>query len=419
MHKSNHNQLIINPRNIDSHQTSRFSSLKPLIALLLAAIIFSGCGGPVSKLLNLEPKVDTAALNLLTISNTKLSRAGLHEEWNLPIIALGANQQINQFFYWKGILFAIDNYCNLYAIDGHSGMPLWSQPLSQTQTHCSAPGFYQDNMLFAVGRMIIEIRSDGKIINKQKLNFSPSTTVARNKHSYFLGSNDKRFYCLGIGDGVKSWQNISPDTPTGHVQIHSEPIDKSITDTFSGEPIVPFEKVFYTDRSGGVHASLSRKREIVWSKETSGVAPGIIVNNNQCFMPSSDTILYCYKSSDGELLWRYMANAPLSQMPTVSSKYIYQSVGHNSLVCLNRKSNRRDGNIVWNLKNGKSMLAEHGSSCYAITHDNELSVIDNQTGRHKISFYLPGVEISASNTEDNMIFLATRRGTIVALKPDR
>lgn len=393
--------------------------IRPTVAMLLtlAVVMSSGCDRPTTKL---PPSVDTAALELLTIPRDLLSRAGLHEEWNLPQVSLGLAQKINQIFYWDGKLFVIDNYSNLYAIDGQNGFTLWRRSLSQIQATCSAPEFYQDHLLFVVGNTIMEIRaSDGEVTHSVKLNFSPSTTVTRNKDSYFLGGKDKRFYSLEIDGGIKNWQSIQPSTPVGHVQVYVEPLDEKLIDEATGQPVIPFEKIFYTDKDGGVYVSLTNKREKVWLYESTGKTPGVIVDNNQCFLPSSDTILYCFDSSDGELQWRYMSSKPLYKMPALCKTYLYQSVGFDSLVCLNRQSDVFEGSEVWKLDNGKTMLAENGPLCYALTYNNELTIMNNLTGRSQMSFYVPGVEMAVANTNDSMIFLATRRGTIVALKPNR
>ncbi|MCF7958689.1 MAG: PQQ-binding-like beta-propeller repeat protein [Phycisphaerae bacterium] len=410
---------FVSGRNVRRFSNTLWGHSKPAMALLvtLAILISSGCGRPAPKI---TPPVDTAALELLTIPRVLLSRAGLHEEWNLPKVSLGLAQKINQIFYWDGKLFVIDNYCNLYAIDGKNGITLWRRSLSQIQATCSAPEFYQDHLLFVVGNTIMEIRAnDGEVIHSVKLNFSPSTTVTRNKDSYFLGGHDKRFYCLEIEGGIKNWQSIQPSTPVGHVQVYAEPLDEKLIDEATGQPVIPFEKIFYTDETGGAYVSLTDKREKVWIYESTGKTPGVIVDKNQCFLPSSDTILYCFNSSDGQLRWRYMASKPLFEMPALCNEYLYQSVGFDSLVCLNRQSNVFDGSEVWKLNNGKTMLAENGPLCYALTYDNELTIMNNLTGQHQMSFYVPGVEMAVANTKDSMIFLATRRGTIVALKPNR
>ena len=102
------------------------------------------------------------------------------------------------------------------------------------------------------------------------------------------------------------------------------------------------------------------------------------------------------------------------ELPVVTETLLFQPVEHKSLLCLNRA----DGSRQWELKDGKGLLALNGRHSYAITLDNHLALMDNVSGQRLMSFYAEGIDLYASNSEDGLIFLATKSGDLLALQPN-
>jgi hypothetical protein len=73
--------------------------------------------------------------------------------------------------------------------------------------------------------------------------------------------------------------------------------------------------------------------------------------------------------------------------------------------------------VRWELGNGRCLLAEHGGRTFALTHDGNLTVMDNATGERVLAFYVPNRPLAASNTEDALVLLGSHDGQVVALKP--
>ncbi len=145
----------------------------------------------------------------------------------------------------------------------------------------------------------------------------------------------------------------------------------------------------------------------------------MIVDNNQCFLPSADTNLYCFDPQRGRTLWRYMAGGSLEELPVLTEKAIYQPVAHKSLVCLERQPNDPAGKLRWELPEGYCLLAENGPVSYCMTLQKELTVMSNVTGKSLLSFYVPNMDLYARNNEDALIFLASTSGSIVTLAPNK
>jgi outer membrane protein assembly factor BamB len=246
-----------------------------------------------------------------------------------------------------------------------------------------------------VGNTFIQIRlADGKITQQMDVHFPVSTSAARTKDRIFLGGYDKKFYCLRASDGITLWQTLCPAEPTGTV-------------TVSGD------KVYFVCKDDTLYISKTDERTLVWKVPTAGDVPGVAVAEDLCYLPSADTALYCIAPESQKLVWKHLTGGSLVEPPVLTAGAIYQPLKHAALLCLNRN----DGSHRWQLADGHNLLAENGTLSYIFTLDRELAVMNNQTGKRELSFYLPSLQLFASNTEDPSIYLAGREGTILVLMP--
>jgi outer membrane protein assembly factor BamB len=323
-------------------------------------------------------------------------KADLHVEW-VGTLPMGRAGSVKRIFYHNGKLLTLDESNTLIAMDGKNGGILWSTIIGSSHAICSQENFFQDNLLFMVGNTFVQVRLiDGKIIQKLEIKIPVSTSIARTEDRLFIGSFDKRFYCLRASDGVPLWQSVCPDEPTGTVTVSDG-------------------KVYFVCRDGTLYISKTDERSLVWKVPTAGKVPGVTVKNGICYLPSTDTALYCIQADSQTLIKKHLAGGSLVEPPALTAEAIYQPIEHAALLCLNRK----DHSPRWQLDVGYQLLAENGLLTYAITLDQELSVMNNRTGKRVLSFYLPNFTLCAPNTEDAYIFLATKEGTILTLKPNK
>ena len=116
-------------------------------------------------------------------------------------------------------------------------------------------------------------------------------------------------------------------------------------------------------------------------------------------------------------MWKYLAGGPLVEAPVLTERFAYQGVKMSSLLCMDRRPNTDQGAVKWELPSGYCMLAENGSISYAMTLNKELTLMNNDTGKRIISFYVPDMDLYVRNNEDTLIFLADKEGTILSLRP--
>jgi len=332
---------------------------------------------------------------------TMLEKADLHTLWYISKLPMGTDAQIKQIFYHNANLYVLDNRNKLHALDGNDGVLKWAQSIGAPLLPCSRAEYYQDLLIFVVGNSVVEIKhSDGTIVHKLDLNFTPTTTAIRLDSTLFLGGDNRRFYALRRSDGIPLWQSVQPADPVG--------------------PVASLQNyVYFTCDDGALYVSQTQQRKMVWQAPTAGKVPGIALDEGQCFLPSTDTALYCFRAQTGNLMWKYYAGGPLFELPTLTDRFAYQPVKQASLLCLDRHPGRGQGAVKWQLKNGSCLLAENGPISYAMTQDNELTLMDNNTGKRLMSFYIPDLNVCVRNDQDALIFLASRNGSILALKPNQ
>jgi len=313
---------------------------------------------------------------------------------------MGRASDIKQVFYHNAKLYVLNNRNVLWALDGRTGAIEWSRVLAGPNLYCSPVQYYQDSLILLMGNTFIQINDKGHIIKKLQVNpnYPASTSVARSEDYLYLGSLNKRFYCLKIDKNIPLWQNRSNREPIGTITLTSD-------------------KVYFVTADNWLYVSAATKRDLAWKFQAAGELPGVIVDSDQCLLPSADTALYCFDPESGKLLWKHLCGGSLFAMPVITADSIYQPVGHSSLLCLDRYPDNENGSVRWALDEGLALLAQHKNISYVLTRNQEITVMDNKLQRRKMSFFLPDVDLFARNNEDAMILLASRSGKIIALKP--
>jgi len=367
------------------------------LALGVGTVLSSGggCKGP-------QPAAPTGGMGeaparVAGILLEKLRQAELRVLWTASA-PVERSQRVQRLFYRGGRLYVLTDTNMLYAFDARSGIVQWSAHLAEPAVSCSIPSFYRGRMIFTLAETVVEVReSDGRVLRRMMLPVHATTNAVRTEDRLFLGGEDRRFYCLRLKDGVPLWQAIDREPPVGSVAVAAD-------------------RVYFVRRDGTLYVSRTDRRVLLWKAQAAGTCPGVLVDRNQCLLPSEDTALYCFDPSTGRLLWKYLAGGALVELPALTESAVYQPVKHRALACINRS----DGSLRWELAGGRGLLAENGSRTYAVTFTHQLTIMNNTTGKQILAFSLPPeMTVFARNTEDAMIFLGDLQGRLVALQPER
>ena len=386
-----------------------FKATSTLIALSLILTV-SGCGFSLSK----EKEIVSPKIRL---SSDILDKIGLEEKWVIQDLG-GPKTTIKNMVKNGNALYIFNSNSSLYSINMTTGGVNWEHRFPQKLGNLVQISTYNNRVLIAISTEIFELNSEnGNETNHWNLPFTPTTSVARDEKLLFVGATDDRFYCLKLPLLTTVWKDLQSQQPKHKIWLD--------TRDENGKRV---GNVYFSRDNGTVYAAKYDKRELVWSLETAGDIPGCIFDKDQCFVPSTDTALYCVNKENGDIFWKYLSGGKLYATPAVTDKYVYQPVLNKSLVCLERYpegitpadgKSRLIPSVRWELKSGTQMLSQVGDRVFAVNEAGQMVIMNNKTCQKEYAFYMPNVDTFYSNTEDDMLILANKFGNIMVLQTNR
>jgi len=374
--------------------------LAQLILIVAAVIIGLTAGGCLTGSGNFEPAADLQNQDISDIPMIVLEKSSLRQVWPTIQLPLGRDRILKRIFYNNGSIYALSDRNQLFALDAETGNLLWSRQLPAPLAVCSEVNFYENDLLLVISDTMLHIRhTDGEVLLEQKFKFAVTTNAARTALAYFAGGNDNNFYCLDFADGTTNWRNVCQAKPTGRVAVD-------------------VNKVFFVTEDHKLYVSNTDRRNRLWQHQAFGRLVGVVVDERFCYLPSGDTVLYCFDKVLGDLQWKYLAGGVLAELPVVTESGVYQYVEQKSLLCLEQQADSVNGKLRWELDRGRSLLSENGDISYCLTLDNEIAVMDNITRKAIKRFFVPGVDLFVQNDVDSRIILASAEGRVLVLGPE-
>lgn len=384
---------------------------KVLCVLLLCAMLIALAGCSQSP--DVKPQVSSA--KGIRISSEVLNKVGLDEKWAIDSVNSGG-AKIKHILKKGNNLLIYNSDSILYCLNMDTGRTKWEKRFPKKFGNIALLSYYQNRVLLAISNNIFEIDIDSGVqSNNWEVPFKPTSTVARDENYLFVGGSDNMFYCLELPNLVGSWKSLHSNPPKGDIWIDTRIVE--------GETV---GSIYFACNNGKMYATSYEKPSLLWTLETTGDIPGCVFNKDACFLPSTDTSLYCVNSQSGRIFWKFLAGGKLYDLPSITSNYVYQAVRNKSLVCLERYP---DGNspasglervspeVVWELDKGTKFICEVGSRVYAATELGQLVVMNNNTGEKEGSIDIPGVDMIYSNPDDDYLVLANEAGAVTVLRP--
>ena len=113
-------------------------------------------------------------------------------------------------------------------------------------------------------------------------------------------------------------------------------------------------------------------------------------------------------------------------LPAVTDNYVYQTILNKSMVCLERFPDgvkpgagveRLQPSVVWEYPKGAQFLCESGERVFLTNDAGQLVIMNSRTRNKEYSVYLKDIDTFYSNTQDNLLILASKTGDIMVLQP--
>lgn len=197
----------------------------------------------------------------------------------------------------------------------------------------------------------------------------------------------------------------------------------------SATPALVKDVVYIASENGQVAAVQTETRAPLWTLPNGvfgtygGVVGNLAVDPSGLYVASTDTKLYCLAASSGRVKWQYFAGSPLREGAVVTKDLIYQHVPGTGVAALDKNDpisaqrptfNREPR---WVAADAVQFLAEDDQYAYLRSSNNAVIAVDKKTGQTRFQSQRQDLVGFATNTKDNMVYVATSGGRVMAVKP--
>ena len=195
----------------------------------------------------------------------------------------------------SGTAFFGDDKGSFYAVDVHSGAPVWQD--SYTSGIDSSPAVSSGTVYFGTkGNLMVAVNeATGTPVWSTSTSSSVETSPAVYGSSVYVGTDDGTVYAFDQSSGAVLWSKKLSNA------VHSSPAIDSTHST-----------VVVGDSSGHVTALALSNGAVVWSTLTGApVTATPMVNQGTVFVGSQDDSEYSLNGATGAVRWTYKTKGPI------------------------------------------------------------------------------------------------------------
>ena len=249
----------------------------------------------------------------------------------------------------------------------------------------------------------------------------------------YIGSDDGYLYCLDADDGSLVWRfptggevKSSPVVFGGKVYVGS--LDKKIycLDADSGtlnwsyttgdevwsSPAIYNERVYVGSNDGNLYCLDAYTGALVWKfNATASIRCSPAILGGNVLIGTSDGKLYCVDGGDGSLVWGYTTAAAVYAPPAVTASRIYLVTASGRIYCLNT-----DGAFVWSkqIKAVYSAPSVAGDKVYVGSEDRNIYCLDANTGEILWKYATGGAVKSSPAIVGSKMYVGSGDGKVYA-----
>ncbi len=211
--------------------------------------------------------------------------------------------------YARGVLYAVNNNGNAFALDADTGKVLWERRIGRL--NASSPA-YQKGRLYIVnlvpGHVVKLDAKTGRILWKRRLPGRAESSPLVLGHSLYFGCEDGNLYSLSTRNGNVRWA-----TPLGG-PVKSAPAFRDGV-------------LFVGDYGGYMNAVRASTGKLLW--QAGSLGPGFSASGafystpavafGRVYAGNNDGRVYSYDQKDGTLAWTHSTGGYVYSGPAVAS----------------------------------------------------------------------------------------------------
>jgi outer membrane protein assembly factor BamB len=244
----------------------------------------------------------------------------------------------------------------------------------------------------------------------------------------YIGSNDGKVYCLDANTGEKLWDYqtgvdvvSSPTIVDGNVYVGSRnhkvycldaETGTNIWDYTTGEDIISspavYEgKVFIGSWDDKVYCLDAETGTWIWDYTTGNdIYSSPAVADNKVYIGSSDNKVYCLDALSGSKLWDYTTGASIESCPAVTDGKVYVGSFDNKVYCLNADT----GVKIWDFQAGDYFYcspAVADGRVYAGSFDHKIYCLNGDTGAQIWSYTTGYIVWSSPAVAEGKVYIGS------------
>ncbi|MBI2706821.1 MAG: PQQ-binding-like beta-propeller repeat protein [Proteobacteria bacterium] len=428
--------------------------MKKHIAFLLAALTLVACDAekiPITgtriPVVNYESsvKVDEDAKDIsLTLPLSEMGRdwpqAGGGAEHVMPNFSLkesieplwtvsigagnGEGRLLSSPIVANGVVYALDTYGNVTALDAFSGALLWQTNISPEGQQIPIIGgglAYGQEKVFVTSPHAEVLALDAKTGNRLWRYSTPSPVRAAptlDEGRLYVLTISNQLEVLDAEKGTPLWNHAGITEHAGLLGTASPAVSKGV--------------VVVTYSSGEIYALKAENGHQLWTEtlsttrrpdslsSLSHIKALPVIDKNMVIIIGHNHKMAAYDLRRGERLWERHIGG--TRTPAVIGDFIFMINSHNELLCLTREH----GQVVWVKKLGSDSESPHkviwegpivaGGKVYLVNVAGDLVSFDPATGKVLGSRQL-GVSLSLSPfVAQDTLYLLTNEGDLMAFQ---
>lgn len=326
-----------------------------------------------------------------------LKQAGLQSSWQIQL-PLKPAEQIEFLYVVDEYLYVLTTQNFFFCVQRDSGSIRSLLSIAVPGLPVLRPIQFEKKSVFLVGQeMKVFDPVIGRITKNMKLSQLSGSygSIARNNDNVYICGSDNRLYTFSANEGIM----LSMVTADNDSPIHSV--------------IASDKMVWFATTVGNVVAMDASNRQKLWQFNITGrMKTPLIQENDSIYVSGLDTKVYKLDAKKGVLTWKepFITGGRIREPLLLGKSCVYVYTEATGLYAVNKQT----GKAVWNLPSGRSVLAEMDDQVYAYASQEALILMDNSTGKEKVSVNIAGVDRFAANTIDSSLYLADKNGRIMA-----
>jgi hypothetical protein len=334
-----------------------------------------------------------------------LNQAGLQSAWQiqLPLKPLEQVERLNVFGDYLYVLTDQNFFFCIKRGDGSVQVLPSSQKIANPGLPVLPPLHFEKNSAFLVGQELkIFNPVSGQITRTMKLSQMDGSRggIAQNSMFFYICGSDNRLYAFTADEGISVF-SVTADN------------DSAIHSVLATDKMVWFGTV-----AGNIVAIAPASPQKIWQFNLSGkMAVPPVLDGGFIYAAGLDTKLYKLDATRGTPVWEtpFLAGGPIRDPLILGKTCVYVYTASTGLYAVNKETKKEAWPAA--LAQGRAVLAEKDNLAYVYMQPGILSVMDNAAGKEVLSVNIAGVDRFAVNMTDSSIYLADKKGRVLAAAP--